>query len=243
VWSEALCPQISPIVKIAIRRDAAHLRRSSKGDRGFQIESGTSVILKLDEECGQFVIIHEPYPPHSFAFQLWVFNAFVVQNLFRLLGVLPWAGDYLAEMKYKPKPRFAAGFLIPDGDSERDTVVGRLLPQPLVTSTGGSEQLLDDLLGDGFGLIWLASDAMKIAALADLPSLQRLNLRLVISGSTAQPVPPCFTVVHDQAGGLTRLLSKRPSRCFLIRPDRYVAASLDVADIEASRRQLAELVL
>jgi hypothetical protein len=84
--SEALYPQVSPIAKIAIRCDAAHLRGSFKGDRGFQIESGTSVVLKLDEECGQFVIVHELYPTHSFAFQFRVFNAFVVHRAILLWG-------------------------------------------------------------------------------------------------------------------------------------------------------------
>ena len=80
VWSEALCPQISPIVKIAIRRDAAHLRCSFKGDSGSQIESGTSVILKLQEECGELIVVFEPHPSDCFPFQLRVFHAFVTHR-------------------------------------------------------------------------------------------------------------------------------------------------------------------
>ena len=42
-------------------------------------------------------------------------EAFLVQNGFRLLGLYPPARDYFAQMRFKPSPRFANGFLLPDG--------------------------------------------------------------------------------------------------------------------------------
>jgi hypothetical protein len=81
VWSEALCSQIVPVCKIAIRRDAAHFRRSFKGDSGSQIESGTSVILKLQEECGELIVVFEPHPSNCFPFQLRVFDAFMTHGV------------------------------------------------------------------------------------------------------------------------------------------------------------------
>jgi hypothetical protein len=81
VWSEALCPQVSPIAKIAIRCDAAHLRRSFKGDSGSHIESGTSVILKLQEECGELIVVFEPHPFNCFRFQLRVFDVFMAHGV------------------------------------------------------------------------------------------------------------------------------------------------------------------
>ena len=80
VWSEALCPQITPICEIAIRCDAAHLRCSFEGDSGSQIEPGTSVILKLQEECGELIVVFEPHPSDCFPFQLRVFHAFVTHR-------------------------------------------------------------------------------------------------------------------------------------------------------------------
>jgi hypothetical protein len=85
VWSEALCPQVSPIAKIAIRCDAAHFRRSFKGDSGSQIESGTSVVLELQEECGELIVVFEPHPFNCFPFQLRVFDAFMTHGVI-LLG-------------------------------------------------------------------------------------------------------------------------------------------------------------
>jgi hypothetical protein len=81
VWSEGLYPQISPICKIAIRCDAAHFRRSLKGDSGSQIESGTSVIVELQEECGELIIVFEPDPFNRFPFQLRVFDAFMTHGV------------------------------------------------------------------------------------------------------------------------------------------------------------------
>src|ERR1700680_2990570 len=80
VWSEALCHAISPIVKIDIRRDATHLRCSFEGDSGSQIEPGTSVILKLQEECGELIVVFEPHPSDCFPFQLRVFHAVVTHR-------------------------------------------------------------------------------------------------------------------------------------------------------------------
>jgi len=74
VRSEALGLQVSPIAKITVLRDTAHLRRSLKCHGGFQIESSASVVLKLDEERGQCVIIDKPQPPHSLSSQFRVFG-------------------------------------------------------------------------------------------------------------------------------------------------------------------------
>src|SRR5208283_621554 len=81
VWSEALCSQIVPVCKIAIRRDGTHLRQSFKRNGGSQIESGTSVILKLQEECGELIVVFEPHPSNCFPFQLRVFDAFMTHGV------------------------------------------------------------------------------------------------------------------------------------------------------------------
>ena len=81
VWSEALCPQITPICEIAIRCDAAHLRCSFEGDGGSQIEPGTSAVLKLQKECGELIIVFEPHPFNCFPFQLRVFDAFMTHRV------------------------------------------------------------------------------------------------------------------------------------------------------------------
>jgi len=74
--------------------------------------------------------------------------AFAMDISFRLLNFFPAARDYFAEMKYKPKPRFREGFLLPS----EDKLTGRLFPQPTV-ETGSGETLLDNFLGNSFALL------------------------------------------------------------------------------------------
>jgi hypothetical protein len=46
-----------------------------------QIKSGTSVILKLQEECGELIVIFEPHPSNCFPFQFRVFDAFMTHGV------------------------------------------------------------------------------------------------------------------------------------------------------------------
>ena len=67
------------------------------------------------------------------------------------------ASDYVMQMKYKPKPRFDAGFLLPRGRTAPE-LVGRLFPQPMVTTVYGADVLLDDAIGQSFCLLARTAD-------------------------------------------------------------------------------------
>src|SRR5579864_2013862 len=79
-------------------------------------------------------------------------NAFALQAGFRLLGLVPPARIYFAEMKYKPKPRFASGFLVRSEDRGATRLIGGLFPQPELQH-GNQTALLDEFLGTGFALL------------------------------------------------------------------------------------------
>jgi hypothetical protein len=79
-------------------------------------------------------------------------HGFLIQSAFRSLKLWPAAADYVAQMKYKPKPRFTSGFILPNGE-DRQNLVGRLLPQPMIIDAQGRRQLLDEALGSGFVLL------------------------------------------------------------------------------------------
>ncbi len=64
-------------------------------------------------------------PPNALA-------AFALEYGFLLLSRFPKARDYIAQMKFKPPPRFAHGFLVPDAAGAKKTLVGRMMPQPRV---------------------------------------------------------------------------------------------------------------
>src|ERR1700686_5454446 len=71
-------------------------------------------------------------------------RAFALQAAFRLLSAVPPARAYFAEMKYKPKPRFDAGFLASKGKRAAVvSLIGGLFQQPEVQAAGRTG-LLDD---------------------------------------------------------------------------------------------------
>src|SRR3989337_3002684 len=76
-----------------------------------------------------------------------------MENLMRLLSIFPPARDYVMQMKFKPRPRYGAGFVVPDGASEADSLSGRPFLQSHLVSPGRSRQPLDDALGRGFRLL------------------------------------------------------------------------------------------
>ena len=60
----------------------------------------------------------------------------LVRGAFRCLGLYPPARDYVATMKFKPKPRFVDGLVEGNSSSAAGPLVGSLFPQPLVEQPG-----------------------------------------------------------------------------------------------------------
>ncbi len=151
----------------------------------------------------------------------WLHGA-ATQTAFRALNIWPPARDYVAQMKYKPPPRFHAGFVQPDGRGRR-SLVGRLLPQPMVRTAEG-EALLDTLLGNRFVL--LAGDPAVLAALRD-PLWDRLD---------------AARITVDPNGPLSPLLAAYAGHALLLRPDHYVAAAIRPEQELVTARALSALL-
>ncbi len=158
-------------------------------------------------------------PPNAVA-------AWAIETLFRVLSLVPEARDYIAQMKFKPPPRFAQGFLVPDGQSVRQTLVGRLFPQPRVRDANAREVLLDDTLGPGFALVVRSPRAEAVSAMLSREPWTRLGARVV-------------TLPLDSGGPR---LGRFNDHVFLLRPDRYVAACLRVDELEQGAEKVRGLV-
>jgi len=146
---------------------------------------------------------------------------------FRLLSVIPSVRDYFAEMKYKPKPRFREGFLVP---SENE-LVGRLYPQPTVETNFG-ETPLDNVLGDGFALLTPPGTPANLFAKLPADFLVSLNVQkvaIVQPGETLDAPPGVQAVVDTY-----KSLSQQPPGLVLLRPDRYVGAFLPADDLASA---------
>ena len=145
-------------------------------------------------------------------------------QLMAALAPFPAARDYLAQMKFKPRPRFDRGLVLGLGRTEFEgAILGEMIPQPDVLAEGGAAPL-DALLGPGFALI--AQDAAGAAAIAALGrdalcGLPLGKVQIPWAGAAAAPGVASAAAQDDRA----RLLRAHRDQVLLVRPDRYVAAA------------------
>jgi 3-(3-hydroxy-phenyl)propionate hydroxylase len=169
--------------------------------------------------------------------------ALAVQTFFRALALYPAARAYFAEMKYKPKPRFHRGFLLPQKFAPKDSLLGRLFPQALVM-TGAGVMLLDDVLGDGFALV--APPGVSAQTLGHIPANAETTLKLravaVLDKEDAGAIAPPAVAARDYRGELARLLAGQPVGLYLLRPDRYVAAFFPLPEIASAADAIERLI-
>jgi 3-(3-hydroxy-phenyl)propionate hydroxylase len=163
--------------------------------------------------------------------------------LFRIVGLIPPLRDHIIGMKFKPIPRFERGFLIPDGQPARATLVGRMLPQPVVVDAAGRSVRLDDLLGPGFALLGV-DVATAVWGTLDQPLWDRLVARRVaIAAAPPVAVPDDGTVaVGAEGGAMPERFAAYRGKILLVRPDRYVAAAFAPGEAGTVAAQLSELI-
>jgi 3-(3-hydroxy-phenyl)propionate hydroxylase len=150
-------------------------------------------------------------------------HGFLVQHAFMAIGLWPSAKRFFGEMKYKPKPKFLAGFMHPDGFGKRRTLVGRMLPQPMVATRDGSRVLLDGLLGSGFALVGIQVSAAAVMSAAAMPELAELAPSCVVIGTLPDPGTPSVEAAALETPQPD--FERYRGHILLVRPDRYVAAS------------------
>ena len=173
-------------------------------------------------------------------------QAFVVQSAFRLAGFIPRLQSYFAEMKYKPKPFYATGFIAPAPVGS--TIVGRMIPQPEVERGDRGRVMLDDLLGNAFALVAFGPDAQRALAEAagqdfGVPVQARIGVmpRWLNADTDA---PDAASAVRDVNGAMKAFVDDQKTTVMLVRPDRYIAAAGEYAsgaigDLATQARSLA----
>jgi 3-(3-hydroxy-phenyl)propionate hydroxylase len=171
-------------------------------------------------------------------------SALTTQLAFRTLNLWPPARNYIAQMKYKPKPRFAAGFMVADGRSARRTLVGRLLPQPEVITQDQGRLLLDEILGPHFALLVRTQDPEGVFALLQQQIWDELGAaRVAILPPGTNPRAWSRGVVVEECdNSLAASLGRDRSKVILVRPDRYVGACFALSDADAAAVRVRDLV-
>lgn len=139
----------------------------------------------------------------------------------RAAMAIPWSRRYLQEMRFRPRQRYARGFLSVD---DHETLTGTAIGQPSVLRPGGSVVALDKVLGPEFSLLAVECAPWPpppgVGALADAFGARRIRV-----GLDRFPVDDEWLAITDHDGELRRQLETQAGRLLLVRPDRYVAAS------------------
>jgi 3-(3-hydroxy-phenyl)propionate hydroxylase len=170
--------------------------------------------------------------------------AWLVRSTFRAARLNRRAYDYIAQMRYKPKPRFKTGFLAPPTSAAARRLIGRMLPQPRVERRDGAPILLDEALGEGFALMTRTARPQALFAHADQAIWSRLGARRVaiVGPRDAMPTMPGVTVVRDRGGQLGPALKGCEDCLILLRPDRYVAGVFAAPDIAPGAAAIERLL-
>jgi len=162
---------------------------------------------------------------------------------FRLLGFYPPARDYVAQMKYKPKPQFKAGLVRLMAGSDEQRLVGRMIPQPVVVDVFRQETLLDRVLPD-------RPIALVFAERPDEALDKQTTARLAAAGAEVVGLTPQwinavssqFPVYRDKSGLFTTgSFCSCLGKVLLIRRDRYIAAIESASTAEALLSMLSKL--
>lgn len=172
--------------------------------------------------------------------------AMLTQGALKLCSLYRPVRDYVMQLKFKPRPRFAEGFFA-DGEADPALVpAGQLLPQPMVELPGGARTALDDVLGSGFALLALA-EADAGAALESMASsgLACRHVQVVLQAddfiTVAAPGATPDAVLRDGDGTLEKIIRSAGADAVLLRPDRYVLAYFNRQDARAATRVQALL--
>jgi 3-(3-hydroxy-phenyl)propionate hydroxylase len=165
-------------------------------------------------------------------------SAYAWQTFFRFANRFAPLREFFTQMKFKPKPRFSEGLLGPRDDLGRQSLRGRMFPQPIVTLASGEESLLDDVIGQRFGLIQYGAGTDGDLSSLDDPlwnALDAVRVQILPAGDStpqSRPDSPRLHTVRDRDGVLAGPLAAHAGRILLMRPDRYIAGTFRPRDEE-----------
>ena len=162
--------------------------------------------------------------------------AMLTQGGLKLCSVYRPVRDYVMQLKFKPKPRFAQGFFIGQVTPLAMVAVGQLLPQPMVEMPDGTHQAMDEVLGHGFSLLALGNaDVSAVLSSFAAAGLACMHVQVVSQsddfikrGGQNHTLDSPDAVVRDHEGVLEKIIRSAEAQAVVLRPDRYVLAYLQL---------------
>ena len=163
-------------------------------------------------------------------------QAWLVQSAFRLAArFVPPVHAYFAQMKYKPKPFYADGFIADDAGLK---ISGRMLPQATLETHDRTRLRFDDVAGSGFAIVAIGADAQALVASVDVSSLglgavpriaivpQKINLEPTMHEG--------IVAGRDLDNHMGEMATRTKNMLILLRPDRYVALAMRVEQAQTA---------
>lgn len=152
---------------------------------------------------------------------------------FRAASLVPRLKSYIVQMRFKPMPTIIDGAITHVGSIGNASPVGRLFPQPRVTTGAGGPMGLDDAVGNWFALIAWNNDPLSIIDDDTRRAAERAGIRLVAArpasqllwqASKAEPSGDVL-VIGDTDEVLKKWFDTHPESVILVRPDRIVGGA------------------
>lgn len=144
--------------------------------------------------------------------------AVVVQTLLKVACWLPGVKDYFLNLKFKPKPRFFAGFFDLQAQGQALIPSGQLMIQPELEAVDSKLVKMDSVLGSRFAaLVWWDAKDMDWPAGLDLKVIKVLKKDEDFLRPHEQS--QCY---RDKDGHLQKVLDSAKACGVILRPDHYV---------------------
>jgi 3-(3-hydroxy-phenyl)propionate hydroxylase len=110
------------------------------------------------------------------------------------------------------------------GSSAKGSAVGKMVPQPIVSTVTGKQGQLDNMLGDGFVLLGDGIDPSTLLTASEKTAWDALGARYLAVRSGEQAATLDSDVI-DLHGTLLTWLRAHKTKAVALRPDRFVAAA------------------